>query len=102
MADDRRLGIRVNLTLPEEVCRVLDRMTKVTGAGRATLIREFLVDGLPQFDHLATAMEMASKRNLDALKVLGDTLSDLSQQTDQLSLEIKAKRRAAMRKRNRD
>ncbi|WP_146092239.1 ribbon-helix-helix domain-containing protein, partial [Xanthomonas vasicola] len=35
---------RVNLTLPADVVAVLDRLGKVTGAGRATIIREWLIE----------------------------------------------------------
>lgn len=101
MSDDRRLGERVNLTLPPEVCRVLDRMGKVTGAGRATIVREWLIEAAPQLDEMARAMELASKKNIDAFKVIGDTLNELSQQSGQLSLDVKRERRKAMRKRAR-
>ena len=93
---------RVNLTLTPEVVAVLDRMGKHTGAGRATIIREWLVEGLPHLALLADAMEMAAKKNIDAFKVMGDALKDLTNQTDQIQLEIKSTRRAAMRKRKRD
>lgn len=93
---------RVNLTLTPEVVSVLDRMGKHTGAGRATIIREWLIEGLPQLEQLADAMEMASRKNIDAFKVMSDTLKDLSSQADQMQLEIKTARRGAMRKRNRD
>jgi predicted DNA-binding protein len=90
---------RVNLTLPDEVIRVLDRMGKVTGAGRATVIREWLIEGAPMFADMATAMELATKNNIDAFKVIGDSLGKLSEDAGQLSLEMKSKRRAGMRKR---
>ncbi len=90
---------RVNLTLPDDVIAVLDRMGKVTGAGRSTIIREWLVEGAPVFAEMATAMEMATKKNIDAFKVIGDSLGQLSNSAGQLSLDIKKQRRAAMRKR---
>ncbi|MCB0074371.1 MAG: ribbon-helix-helix protein, CopG family [Caldilineaceae bacterium] len=92
---------RVNLSLPDEVVRVLDRMSKVTGAGRATIIREWLIEGLPHFVEMATAMEMAQQRNIDAFKVVSTTLRDLTDRTSQIELDLK-KHRAAMRKRKRD
>jgi hypothetical protein len=92
---------RVNLTLPDDVIRVLDRMGKVTGAGRATIIREWLVEGAPMFAEMATAMELATQKNIDAFKIIGDTLGQLSSSAGQLSLDIKKKRRAAMRKKAR-
>lgn len=91
---------RVALTLPDEVIFVLDRMAKLTGAGRATLIREWLIEGLPMFKELADSMEMASRQNIDAFKVMSESLEQASNLTGQLSLEMKKDRRAAMRKRN--
>jgi hypothetical protein len=76
-------------------------MGKVTGAGRATIIREWLVEGAPVFAEMATAMELATQKNIDAFKVIGDTLGQLSTSAGQLSLDIKKKRRAAMRKKAR-
>lgn len=89
---------RVNLTLPDEVVRILDRLGKVTGAGRATIIREWLIEGAPMFDQMATAAEQAVNRNYDALKVMADVLRDTSQAADQLQLDMRRQRRAAMRK----
>lgn len=89
---------RVNLTLPDDVIVLLDRMGRVTGAGRATIIREWMVEGAPMFAEMATAMELASQKNIDAFKVIGDTLGHLSSSAGQLSLDIKKQRRAAMRK----
>jgi metal-responsive CopG/Arc/MetJ family transcriptional regulator len=99
MADDRRTGIRVNLTLPREVVDVLDRITKVTGVGRASFIRELLQDGLPQFQQMAHALELAKNKNVDVYRVMAETARDLSDSVDQLSLDIKTDRRRAMRKR---
>lgn len=92
---------RVNLTLPPEVVDVLDRLGKVTGAGRATIIREWLIEGTPMFAEMARAAEMAAQKNIDALEVMGKVLREASRQVDQLELEVTAKRRAAMRKRDR-
>jgi predicted DNA-binding protein len=89
---------RVNLTLPDETIRVLDRLGKVTGAGRATIVREWLIEGTPMFAEMARAAEMAAKKNVDALLVMGQVLRDASSQVDQMELDVKRKRRAAMRK----
>ena len=90
---------RVNLTLPDEVIAVLDRMAKVTGMGRATIVREWLVEALPGLNEMARALELASQKNMDAFKVLADTLHDSARQSDQLVLDIRKSRRKAMRKR---
>jgi hypothetical protein len=56
------------------------------------------VEGAPMFAEMASAMELASKKNLDGFKVIADVLGDMSAEVGQLSLDIKKKRRAAMRK----
>lgn len=99
MPDPRRLGTRVNLTLPDEVVSVLDRLGKVTGAGRATIVREWLIEGAPMFAEMARAAELASQKNVDALKVMGDVLRSAVADGEQLELQIRRERRAAMRKR---
>lgn len=94
------IGTRVNLTLPDELVVVLDRLGAVTGAGRATIIREWLTEAAPHLAHMAAVMEDASRGNVDAaLKVLGRTMDDVTGQAEQLSLDIKRDRRRAMRKR---
>ena len=97
-----RLGTRINLTLPTDVVEVLDRLGKLTGAGRATIIREWLVEAQPLFAEMARAAELAAARNIDALDVMAKTLREAGSQVDQMQLDIRAKRRAAMRKRRRD
>jgi metal-responsive CopG/Arc/MetJ family transcriptional regulator len=89
---------RVNLTLPDEVIAVLDRMVKVTGAGRATIIREWLIEAAPQLGEFARALEMASKKNVDAFSVMAKVVNDTAAEMDQLSLDMKRGRRRAMRK----
>ncbi len=90
---------RVNLTLPPETIAVLDRLSKVTSAGRATIIREWLIEGTPLFAEMARAAEMAAAKNMDALRVMGQVLREAGQQADQMELEIKRTHRAARRKR---
>jgi len=79
----------------------LDRMGAVTGAGRATLVREFLVEALPQFSDLARALELASEKNIDAFKVLTQTVNSVTAQNNQLSLDIRKSHRAARRNKQR-
>lgn len=94
-----RAGIRVNLTLTVETCSILDRMGAVTGAGRATILREMIEEAAPQLAHMAAALEHAhSQRPADALKLLSQTVDSLNEQTGQMSLDIKRTRRRAMRK----
>ena len=91
---------RINLSLPPEVVSVLDRIGKVTGAGRATLIREWLIEGLPAFEGIASALEMAADKNLDAFKLLEDTVRQTVAEAQQAGLDLRVPRRAARRKRN--
>lgn len=77
---------------------MLDRMGKVTGAGRATIIREWLIEATPQLREMARAMELASAKNIDAFQVIGKALAELSDQTRAASQEAQKTRRAAMRK----
>jgi hypothetical protein len=95
-----RTGIRVNLTLPATTVAVLDRIGAVTGAGRATLIREFLMEAESGFAEMAHALELAKANNLDAFKVLAKTIRNTSRDAEQLSLDIRARGRAMRRKRS--
>ena len=95
-----RAGVRVNLTLTLETVSILDRMGAVTGAGRATILREMIEEGAPQLAQMATALEHAhSQRPADALKLLAQAVDSMNTQTGQMSLDIKRTRRRAMRKR---
>lgn len=93
------VGTRVNLTLPEDVVAAVDRMANATGVGRATLIKDLVTGMVPSLIEMARATELAKSKQLDALKVITDHLSAVTAQADQLNLDIKRKRRASMRKR---
>lgn len=90
---------RVNLTLPDEVIAVLDRMGKVTGAGRATIVREWLIEATPQMAKMADALEAAAANNVDAFRIMEKAIREATAQGDQLTLDIARDRRRAMRKR---
>lgn len=92
------VGIRVNLTLPTEVVTVLDRIAKATGTGRATMVREVLIDGLPGLAEMASALELAQKKNSDGFKLLAKGIDAAVNEGQQLSLDIKRQRRAMIRK----
>lgn len=93
-----RAGIRVNLTLTLETVAILDRMGVVTGAGRATILREMIEEGAPQLAQMASALEAAhAHRPVDALKMLAKAVDAMGEQTGQMSLDIKRTRRRAMR-----
>lgn len=105
MANQQGL-IRVNLTLPPEVVAVLDRMGKVTGAGRATIVREFLCDGLPMFEQAAAALEAAQLGNRRALDLVGDVVqamaADVAGQAVDLRTVIRGRRAARIKRVPRD
>jgi hypothetical protein len=73
-------------------------MGKVTGAGRATIVREWLIEMVPTLGQFALALEAASSSNVDAFKIMADTVREVQGKGDQLALEIKRDRRKAMRK----
>lgn len=98
MPDPRRLGTRVNLTLPADVMAAVDRMANAGGVGRATLIRELLEGQVPAMLEMARAVELAKQKNLDAFKVVSAFLRDASAQADQMQLDIKQAKRAYQRK----
>jgi hypothetical protein len=95
-----RTGIRINLTLPPETVRAVDRMCDASGVGRATFIRELLVGMQPQIHGFAEAVELAKQNNLDAFSKMASTLRAVNDESEQLQLDIKRNHRAAMRKRN--
>ncbi len=88
----------MNLSLPPELVAVLDRISAVTNAGRASIIREWLVTGLPQWEQIAQALELATSRKLDAFKLLERTLDQTMEQAGQMKLDIKRTTRRMRRK----
>ena len=97
-----RTGTRINLTIPPETVRAIDRMCEASGVGRSTFIRELLIGMEGHIHGLAESVELAKQNNLDAFARMADTLRDVSNASTQLELEVRASRRAAMRKRKRD
>lgn len=95
---DRRTGIRVNLTLPPELVAILDRIGTITGVGRASFIREMLVQSMPTFETMAQALGQAQEQNLDAFKTLSRAVDDARSQADQIGLDLKSQRRRMARK----
>ena len=93
------IGTRVNLTLPDDVLAAVDRMAKAGGVGRATLIKDLVTGMVPSMIEMARAIELAKSKQIDAMKVVSDHLTAVASQADQLSLDIRKKRRASMRKR---
>jgi hypothetical protein len=79
--------IRVNLSLPDDVVAVLDRIGASTGAGRASIIREWLLGALPALVGVAKALEAASVSQTKAFQVLEDTLNRTTDQA-QAALDL--------------
>lgn len=101
MSDDRRVGTRVHLTLPDQVVEQLDRISAATGAGRARIVREWLVDAAPMLEGVADALELAKHNQDEALKRVGQVMAAVSETSSQMTLDIKATRRRERRKRDR-
>lgn len=67
---------RVNLSLPDELISLLDRIGAVTGAGRASIVREWLIGALPALSDVADALEVATVSQSKAFKLLESALSE--------------------------
>lgn len=100
MTNKDRTGIRVNLTLPSEVVAVIDRMGGVTGMGRATIVRQWMEAAAPAMLDVAKSLELAQQNDLDAYRVLAKQIGGLANDAGQIALDLKNKRRALMRKRD--
>lgn len=98
MSDPGRIGIRIHLTIPQEVVDVLDRLGDLTGDRRATIIRAWLVEGLPHMAAVADALELAERSPEQALKSMGQTLGAALTEGEQLQLEMKRDRRRLRRR----
>lgn len=97
MPDPGRIGIRINLTIPQEVVDVLDRLGDVTGDGRATIIRAWLIEGLPHMAAVAEALELAARSPEQGLKSMAQTLGAALSEGEQLQLQMKRDRRRLRR-----
>jgi hypothetical protein len=97
-----RTGTRINLTIPPETVRAIDRMCAAAGVGRATFIRELLIGMESHIEHLAESIELAKQNNLDAFSRMASVLRNVASSSSQLELDLKRTHRAAMRKRKRD
>lgn len=98
MAESRYRGTRVNLTLPDDTLTAVDRMADAGGVGRATLIRELLEGMVPTLLEMARATELAKAKNVEAFKVISDAVRSMTDQADQMQLDIRKTKRAYQRK----
>jgi len=95
----RPQGPRVNLTLTPELDRVLGRLSAASGAGKASFVREWLIEALPVLDQLATSMEQAKAGNLDVFDSLARVMREGREQFDQVEMDLTRTRRRVARKR---
>ena len=77
---------------------MLDRIAKATSTGRATMVREVLIDGLPGLTEMAHALELAQKKNSDGFKLLAKGIGELAQEASQMEVEFKRTHRRMARK----
>lgn len=94
----RNIGTRVNLTLPPEIMSVIDRICSVSGTGRASFIRQMLIEITPHLESVALGLEQAKANNLDAFKTLSRAVDEVRAQTDQMGLDLKKSRRMMRKK----
>lgn len=88
---------RVALSLPPEVLAVLDRLAAITGTGRATVLREWLLEGLPMFVQMADALEQAKAGQRDALELMANALQEAAGEVNQASLDLRENKRLGHR-----
>nr|CDL66356.1 unnamed protein product [uncultured bacterium] len=98
MSDDRRLGTRVNLTLPDDVIRALDAMSEATDTPRATVVRGWLEMAVPVMQATAEAIIQSKRDEAEGMKKMAAILKESSTVAEQMSLDIKSQRRKNMRK----
>lgn len=86
--------VRIALSLPPEFVAILDRIAHSTGAGRATIIREWLLDSAPVFEQMAQAFELAAGLKPEqAFDVMAKVLHELHGDLGQAQVDL-GKRRA--------
>ena len=98
-SEDRRIGTRVHLTLPDEVIEALDALAEATESKRATVIREWLETAVPVMRATVAAVEASKRDQAEGLKQVAALLGEASGMTGQMALEIKTIRRRKMRER---
>lgn len=93
-----RTGVRVNLTLPPDLDRVLQRVADAAGTGKASFVRELLLGMVPQLVQSAEALEAARAGRADALTMMSKTLRSSVNDAQQAQLELTKFRRIMSRK----
>jgi predicted DNA-binding protein len=98
-SEDRRTGVRVNLTLPPEVDHVLARVAEAAGTGKSSIVRELLVSMVPQLGEMAAALEGLRAGQVDSLAAVSKALRGVGDRTAQAELELKSLRAMARKRR---
>lgn len=94
----RSQGPRVNLTLPDDLDAILGRLGALTGTGKASFVRQWLIQMQPQLVEMVRALELAHSGNLDAFTVMSKAVRSAVAQGEQAELELQKVRRSARRK----
>lgn len=91
---------RIQVTLSPEVMAMLERVSQLTGQGKATLVSEMMGEALPMLQAMVSALEVVKSAPRDAQammnRVSAEALMKLSQQQlefdDLLSAQPRTKR----------
>jgi hypothetical protein len=97
-SEERRTGVRVNLTLPPELDRLLQRVADAAGTGKASFVREWLLGMQPMLLDVAHSLEAAKAGNLDGLAMMSKTLRRAVNEGQQAELELSKVRAIARKK----
>lgn len=93
-----RQGPRVNLTLPPDLDAILHRLGELTGTGKASFVRQWLIGIQPQLVDMVRALELAQAGNIDGLNVMAKAVRSAVSQGEQAELELQRVRRVARRR----
>lgn len=79
---------RLHVTPSEGVHRLLERLSKITGKGQATLVRELLDEASPALEQMLEAFEQLAKRPEELEAVVHRMAAQAHQTIAQASLDL--------------
>lgn len=79
---------RLMLTVPPELYALLERLSKLAGASMSGLCVELLQDATPALEAMATALEQAREKNMDAFDTLARLLSEAQVKAGEVQLDM--------------
>lgn len=85
---DRRIGTRVNLTLPADVDAAVGHIADIVGTGKASVIRGWLESMLPQLIEMARAIEAVQAGSADGLDALSGVLRSSVKKAEQAEMRL--------------